>query len=114
MRPVHLGVVELERNDEARSPQAAFVFAPNQEGVVENAAIHAYSPVDIVPGEGGSADDHAVRQIVVEAGFGCLPGKFQVVFVEKFQVLVERDVTGADFALPVGDDGVHRQPFVPY
>ena len=85
MRPVHLGVVELERNDEARSPQAAFVFAPNQEGVVENAAIHAYGPVDIVPGEGGSADDHAVRQIVVEAGFGCLPGKFQVVFVEKFQ-----------------------------
>ena len=40
MRPVHLRVVELERNGERRFQQAAFVFAPNQKRIVEDAAVH--------------------------------------------------------------------------
>ena len=40
MRPVHLCVVELERNGKRRFQQAAFVSSPNQKRIVENAAKH--------------------------------------------------------------------------
>jgi hypothetical protein len=34
VRPVHLLVVELERNGERRFQQAAFVFAPNKKRIL--------------------------------------------------------------------------------
>ncbi len=45
VRPVHLRVVELERNGKCRLQQAAFVFAPNKKRIIKNAAVHTDSTV---------------------------------------------------------------------
>ena len=52
VRPVHLRMVELERNGQRLFPQMPFVFAPNQKRVVEHAAVHADCPIYLIPGEG--------------------------------------------------------------
>lgn len=114
MGAVHLGVVELEGDGERPPPEVPSVLAPDEEGVVVYAAVHAYCAVYLGLDEGGGADDHAVGEVVVCAGLGDLAGQAQVVGVELLQVVGEGHVAGTDFALPVGDDGVHRQPFVPY
>ena len=103
---VHLGVVELEGNGEEGPEEVAAVFAPYHEGVVEYAAVHAHGSVYLVPGEGGSADDHAVGQVVVFASFCDLGRQAEIVGVELVQVIGERDVAGADFAPAVGDNRV--------
>ena len=82
MCPVHLRMVELERNGERGFQQAAFVFAPNQERIIENAAIHTDCTVDFVACQCGSAYNHAFSQVMVGAAFSHLPCKLQITLVE--------------------------------
>ena len=58
--PIHLGVVELEGDLEGRLEEAAFVAGPNEEGIVEDAAIHADCAVDVVLHQSRSAYHHQV------------------------------------------------------
>ena len=83
MRPVHLRVVELERNGKRRFQQAAFVFAPNKKRIIKNAAIHPDSTVYFILCQCGSSDNHAFRQVVINATFSHLFGKLQIVLVKQ-------------------------------
>lgn len=57
---VHLRVMELERERQVIPKPFLFVSAPNNKGIVENAAVHTNSSVDFRIYDGGSADDHTV------------------------------------------------------
>ena len=114
VRAVHLRVVELERNSQGPFPKVPLVFAPNQEGVVEPAAIHADSSVYFILGEGGRANNHAVGQVVVLATFGHLSRQPQVIVVELPQVSREGDVARTHFSFAVGHDGADCKRVVPH
>ena len=109
MRAVHLGMVELERQLQRCSEKPLAVFSSDEEGVVENATVHADGSVDLGVHNGGGADHHAVGQVVVFAGFRRLPRQAQVVGTELRQVSGKGHVAGADLAGLVPDDGVHGQ-----
>ena len=105
---VHLGVMELEGNGQGISEQLFPVTAPEDKGIVENAAVHAYNAVDFCIHNGGSADDHAVfGQVIVLAGLGDLGGVGEIIAVELCQIIGMENVAGADFAGFVFDDGVY-------
>ena len=89
---IHLGVVELEGNLEGRLEEAASVLAPNEERIVEDAAIHTDCAVDVVPSQSRCADNHAVGQVVIATTLSNLPCELQVTLVEEGQVLAERNV----------------------
>lgn len=90
MCTVHLRVVELERKGKGGFQPRAFVLAPNDEGIVEDAAIHANGAVYLVMGKSRGAYDHAFfREIVVNAASCYLSCKMQIVIVELLQILVE-------------------------
>ena len=73
VRAVHLGMVELEGKRQRRPGKPPAVSAPDEKGIVENAAVHADRAVKLGIHDGGGADDHAVRQVVVFAAFrSCL------------------------------------------
>ena len=72
MCAVHLGVVELEGDGESCLEEAALVLPPNEEGIVEDATIHADCTIDVILRQSRSADDHVVRQVVIGAGFSNL------------------------------------------
>ena len=114
MGAVHLRVVELERDGERRFKEPPPVAAPDQERIVEHAAVHAHGPVDRVLRQRRGADHHAVCQVVVLARLGDLPREPQVVVVEAEQIIGKRKVARADLAPPVGDDGIDRDCIVPY
>ena len=61
MCAVHLGMMKLERHCELTAKKASAVPTPNQERIVENAAVHAHGPVELRIHDGRGADDHAVR-----------------------------------------------------
>lgn len=52
--------MELEREGQVIPKPFLFVSAPNNKGIVENAAVHTNSSVDFRIYDGGSADDHTV------------------------------------------------------
>ena len=107
MGTVHLGVMELEGDGEGISEKFLAVFAPDDKGIIENAAVHAHSTVDFGIDDGGSADDHGVfGQIVVLAGFGDLFCICQIVVVKCGKIIGVENVTGADFTGAVFDDGI--------
>lgn len=93
---VHLGMMKLERDLKgyARFAVAYFVtvFRPNHEGVVVDAAVHAYCAVDVVLDERGCADDHTLRFIMVYAGLLYLSGEFKIIAVEFVEVVAERHI----------------------
>ena len=92
MRPVHLCVVKLERHRELCLEEAFAVSAPYHERIVENAAVHAHGPVDVLSGEGRGANHHAFLQVVVLARTGNLLRQLRVVAAEALQVVGERNV----------------------
>ena len=102
---VHLGVMELEGDGQGPFLKVAPVFAPDQEGIVEYAAVHADGSVYIVLRQGRRAYDHAVGKVVVLTAFGYLTGQAQIVGVELFQVVRKGDVAGAYFPVFIGDNG---------
>ncbi len=103
---VHLGVVELEGDLESRLEEAALVPSPNEERIVEDAAIHSYRPIYVVLHQSRSADNHTVGQVVISATLGHLPCERQVLFIEEGQILAEGDIARADLALLVRYDGI--------
>lgn len=114
MGAVHLGVVELERDRKRSLQPTAPAFAPNHERIVEYTAVHTHGAVDFVLRQSGGADYHAVRQVVVLARLGDLPGEPQVIVVETVQIVGKWDVARADLAPPVGDDSIDCDRIVPY
>jgi len=105
---VHLGVVELERNGQSRFQEAFAVAAPDDEGVVEDAAVHADGAVNIILRQGRCADYHTVGDVVVLTRSGYLPRQPQIVGVEALQVVGERYVAGTYLAGAVGHYRVDR------
>ena len=57
---VHLRVMELEGEGQVIPKPFLFVSAPNNKGIIKNAAVHTNSSVDFRIYDGGSADDHTV------------------------------------------------------
>ena len=87
VRAVHLGVVELERELQRRPEKSFLIFAPDDEWIVENAAVHADGTVDLGIHDGGGADDHAVGQVVVFTVFRCLVCQAQIIGAELRKVV---------------------------
>ena len=114
MGAVHLGVVELERDRKRSFQPTAPVFAPDQERIVEYAAVHTHGAVYFILRQRRGADDHAISQVMVRTCLGHLPGQAQIVVVELPQVIGKGNVARADLAPPVGDDGIDRDRIVPY
>ena len=75
MGAVHLGMVKLKGDSQCPLPQMPLVFAPNEKRIIEHTAIHADSPVNLILGKGRRANYHPVRQVMILATFGNLPGK---------------------------------------
>ena len=46
VRAIHLGVVKLERQLQRRPKKTLMILTPDEKRVIENAAVHADSPVD--------------------------------------------------------------------
>ena len=68
MGTIHLRMVKLERYGQLVPKPLFSVFAPDDERIIEHAAIHADSPVDFGIDNGRGADNHAIsRQVVVPA-----------------------------------------------
>ena len=65
MCAIHLRVMELEGNSEYCLEEASFVLSPNEEGIVEDATIHADCAINFVLRQSRSADDHTVDQVVI-------------------------------------------------
>ena len=55
-----LDVVELKGDGKFVAQHPFAVFTPDQEGIVENAAVHTYGAVQLCVDNGGGADNHAV------------------------------------------------------
>lgn len=109
MRPVHLRVMELERNGERRFQKSAVISAPDDEGVIEYSAVHPDRAVKLRVDNGRGADHHALRQVVVLAVLGDLLCEAQIIGIEAREVFAVRNVAGADLAEPVFHDSVHRE-----
>lgn len=75
---VHLGVMELERQLQRRFENAPVVPAPDEEGGVENAAVHADGTVKLGIHDGGGTDDHTVGEIMVLAALRRLTRQAQI------------------------------------
>ena len=82
MCAVHLSMVELERQLQRRPEKPLMIFAPDDEWIVENAAVHADGAVDLGIHDGGGADDHAARQVVIFTAFRNCARQPQVVGIE--------------------------------
>ena len=108
MCAVHLGVVKLERQLQRRPEKSFLIFAPDEEWIVENAAVHADGPVDFGIHNGGCPDNHAFRQIVVFAVFGYGACQPQVIGVELRKAARKRHIAGADLTVPVFHDSIYR------
>ena len=109
---VHLGMMELERDGQGCPEKAPFILAPDRERVIEDAAVHAHSAVNVVLRQSRAADDHAVLQIMVLAPFPHLGGKGQIVPVELGQIRGKGNIAGADPVFSVQNNGVYGQTVI--
>ena len=112
MCAVHLSMVELERQLQRCPEKPLMIFAPDDEWIVENAAVHAGGAVDLGIHDGGGADDHAVGQIVIFTAFSNFVCQQQVVSAELRKVGAKRHIAGADLAGFVFYDSVHRDAVI--
>ena len=78
MRPVHLRMVKLKRHSQRRPKETSSILSPYQKRIIEHSAIHTDSPVYLIRCQGGSANDHALRQVMVHTTLGDLTGQPQV------------------------------------
>ena len=74
------------------------VPAPDDKGVVKNAAVHAHRAVQLGIHNGGGADDHTVGQIMVFTALGHMPRQTQIVGVELRKTVRKRHIAGTDLA----------------
>ena len=85
------------------------VSPPDNEGIIENAAVHTDCSVDFRIYDGGSTNDHAVfGQISVLTACGDLRRMLQILLIELIQIGVTGQVAGADFAFFIFHDGIDR------
>ena len=77
----------MERQLQRRPEKPLMIFAPDEEWVVENAAVHADGAVDLGIHDGGGADDHAVGQVVVFAALCRLARQAQIIGAELRKVV---------------------------
>lgn len=108
MCAVHLRVVELKGYPERGFENPLAVSAPDNERIIENAAVHADGTVDFGIHNGGCPDNHAFRQIVVFAVFGYGACQPQVIGVELRKAARKRHIAGADLTVPVFHDSIYR------
>ena len=64
---VHLGVMKLERHRQCGFEPTLAITPPDDEGIVENAAVHPDSAVDVVLRHSRGAYDHTVDDVVIFA-----------------------------------------------
>lgn len=100
-------MMELDGDGETCLEKPLFIFAPDQEGIIEYAAVYPYSAVNAVLGQSRGANDHAVLQIVVLAVFSDLGSKNHIVTVKLNQIRGKGYIAGADFSFSVQDNGIH-------
>ena len=113
MRSVHLGMMELERNGEIISEPSFPVSAPDDEWIVEDAAVHTNSAINLRIDDSRSADDHALLgKIPVGAGVGYFCRAFQILLVEGLHILVKPDIAGTHFAGTVLNDRINGQSII--
>ena len=112
MCAVHLGVVKLERQLQRCPEKPLMIFAPDDKRVVENTAVHADGTVNLGIHDGGCADDHAVRQVVIFTAFRNCARQAQVVGIELRKVSGKRHIAGTDLAGFVFYDRVHRDAVI--
>lgn len=82
------------------------VPAPDDKGVVKNAAVHAHRAVQLGIHNGGGADDHTVGQIMVFTALGHMPRQTQIVGVELRKTVRKRHIAGTDLAVLVLHNGI--------
>lgn len=107
MSSVHLCMMELERNSQVFPEKTLFESSPYQERIIENTAIHAYCSIYLVVYECRGADHHALRQIMVSAGFSHLLGQPDIVKIELNQICRKRNVAGTYFPYSIGHNCIH-------
>lgn len=83
MGAVHLCVMELKRHGQGGSEPSPAVSAPDQEGVVEDAAVHPDGSVYVILSQRGRAYHHAVGDVMVLTSPGSLTGQAQIIGVER-------------------------------
>ena len=95
MLSVHLGVVELKGDGQIISEQLLSVPAPDDEWIIEYAAVHAHSAVNFGVNYCGCAYHHAVcRKVNVLTVFESLTGAFQIVAVEFIDIFTVHHIAG--------------------
>ena len=82
------------------------VPAPDDKGVVKNAAVHAHRAVQLGIHNGGGADDHTVGQIMVFTALGHLRRQTQIDGVDLRKTVRKRHVAGTDLAVLVLHNGI--------
>ena len=106
LSPIHLGVVELERNLESRPEETAFILCPDEERIVVDAAIHADYAIDVILRQSRCSYHHRVGKVVIPACLSHFLCELQVLFIEERQVLAVRDVARTDLILLVKDNSI--------
>ena len=75
---------------------------PNEERVVEDAAVHAYGSIYLCINNGRCANHHTIiGQIQILTLCRCLSSALQILSIEPLQVLCKKDVAGTDSSLLV-------------
>ena len=105
-------MMKLKRQLQLGFQPAAAVFAPDKEGVVEDAAVKIRHTVQIVMNQRRGADDHAIRQLVILAVFPAALRQLRIGAGKFVQLAAKRDVAGAQFTEPVFDDHIDAQAVV--
>ena len=101
--------MELEGQLQLGLQPAATVFAPDKEGVVEDAAVKIRYAIQIVMDQRRGADDHAIWQLVVLAAFPAALRQLRIGAGKFVQLAAKRDVAGAQFTALVFDDHIDAQ-----
>ena len=100
MCPVHLCVVELEGDGQLVAEPFLPVSSPDEERIVEDAAVHAYGSVYFRINYSRRAYHHAViGQVSVLTRCCHLCSMLQILTAEFVQVLRIEDVARTDFAI---------------
>ena len=105
-------MMELEGQLQLGIQPAAAVFAPDKEGVVEDAAVKIRHTVQIVIDQRRGTDDHVIGQLVILAVFPAARCQLRIGTGEFLQLAAKRDVAGAQFVALVFDDHIDAQTIV--
>ncbi|MPM87114.1 hypothetical protein SDC9_134207 [bioreactor metagenome] len=105
-------MMELKGQLQLGFQPAAAVFAPDEKGIVEDAAVKVRHTVQIVMDQSRGADDHAIWQLVVLAAFPAALRQLRIGTGEFVQLAAKRNVAGAQFTTLVFDNHIDAQTIV--